>query len=85
MRIIVILLHSCCGQSFVSNYLREPKLNHTRQINSWSYENVEGPEDSHITSSGEIEPSFFQFGEGGHTKAIRGRGLTEVTVCMYVQ
>ena len=69
----------------MSNYLREPKLNHSRQINSWSYENVEGPEDSHITSSREIESSFFQFGEGGHTKAIRGRGLTEVTVCMYDQ
>ena len=29
--------------------------------------------------------AFFQFGEGGHTEAIRGRGLTEVNVCMYVQ
>ena len=29
--------------------------------------------------------AFFQFGEGGHTEAMRGRGLTEVTVRMYVQ
>ena len=57
------------------NYLRVPKLNQLRQLNSWPHRTVEEREDYHIISCGEIKPSF-----NFHDIVAENRGHTHVTV-----
>ena len=57
------------------NYLRVPKLNQLRLLNSWPHRTLEEREDYHITSSGEIKPPF-----SFHDTVVENGGHTNINV-----
>ena len=57
------------------NYLRVPKLNQLRLLNSWPQRTLEEREDHHITPSREIKP-LFNF----HDTVAENGGHTDITV-----